>query len=315
MPVAATFRRISSGPGSGTRTSSIRSGSWYPYILAARICITCASLSLASRKAARAVRRVQESGSGTSHPDRRFRYHHARMSVLPRIIRCCARWSADGCVVRAWRVARCWTSGSGWTGRYGSQTMSSPHRGPDEGAKCVNLTRRSYRGFMALATTSPVTGEVLRRFDELTSEELEDKLARAAATAASYRLTSVEERAGWLEQAADHLEKEVESVSGMITTEMGKTFRAAEEEVAKCVHGLRFYAAEGPAFQRDLDGDGGRVGAKQAFMTYQPIGVVLAVMPWNLPLWQAMRFAAPALMAGNAGLLKHASNVPQCALY
>ncbi|MCC5476446.1 NADP-dependent succinic semialdehyde dehydrogenase [Streptomyces barringtoniae] len=168
---------------------------------------------------------------------------------------------------------------------------------------------------MAIATTSPVTGEVLRSFDELTPEELEDKLARAAAAAASYRLTGVEQRAEWLQHAADRLEKEVESVSGMITTEMGKTFRAAEQEVAKCIHGLRFYAAEGPAFLRDLEGDGGRVGAKQTFVTYQPIGVVLAVMPWNLPLWQAMRFAAPALMAGNVGLLKHASNVPQCALY
>jgi len=168
---------------------------------------------------------------------------------------------------------------------------------------------------MAIATTSPVTGEVLRRFDELTAEELEDKLARAAAAAASYRLTSVGERAGWLQQAAGRLEKEAGSVSGMITAEMGKTFRAAEEEVAKCVHGLRFFAAEGPAFLRDLGGVGGRVGAAQTFVTYQPIGVVLAVMPWNLPLWQAMRFAAPALMAGNVGLLKHASNVPQCALY
>ncbi|MFE5110649.1 NADP-dependent succinic semialdehyde dehydrogenase [Streptomyces sp. NPDC056663] len=168
---------------------------------------------------------------------------------------------------------------------------------------------------MAIATTSPVTGEVLRSFDELSREELEDKLARAAAAAASYRLTSAEERAEWLHHAADRLEKEVESVSGMITMEMGETFRAAETEVAKCVHGLRFYATEGPAFLRDLDGDGGRVGAKQTFVTYQPIGVVLAVMPWNLPLWQAMRFAAPALMAGNVGLLKHASNVPQCALY
>ncbi|MFE5086206.1 NADP-dependent succinic semialdehyde dehydrogenase [Streptomyces mirabilis] len=168
---------------------------------------------------------------------------------------------------------------------------------------------------MAIATTSPLTGEVLRRFDELTPEELEDKLARAAAAAASYRLTSVEQRAEWLHHAADRLEKEVESVSSMITTEMGKTFRAAEEEVAKCVRGLRFYATEGPAFLRDLEGDGGRVGAKQTFVTYQPIGAVLAVMPWNLPLWQAMRFAAPALMAGNVGLLKHASNVPQCALY
>ncbi|MFJ4849923.1 NADP-dependent succinic semialdehyde dehydrogenase [Streptomyces sp. NPDC088733] len=168
---------------------------------------------------------------------------------------------------------------------------------------------------MAIATTSPVTGEVLRRFDELTPEELEDKLARAAAAAASYRLTGVEERAEWLHHAADRLEKEVESVSTMITSEMGKTFRAAEEEVVKCVHGLRFYATEGPAFLRDLESDAGRVGAARTFVTYQPIGVVLAVMPWNLPLWQAMRFAAPALMAGNVGLLKHASNVPQCALY
>ncbi|MET8966123.1 aldehyde dehydrogenase family protein [Streptomyces sp. NPDC004074] len=168
---------------------------------------------------------------------------------------------------------------------------------------------------MAIATTSPVTGEVLRSFDELTPEELEDKLARAAAAAASYRLTSVEERAECLHHAADRLEKEIESVGRMITSEMGKTFRAAEQEVVKCVHGLRFYAAEGPAYLRDLEADAGRVGAKQTFVTYQPIGVVLAVMPWNLPLWQAMRFAAPALMAGNVGLLKHASNVPQCALY
>ncbi len=167
---------------------------------------------------------------------------------------------------------------------------------------------------MAIATTSPVTGEVVKSFDELTPEQLEDKLARAAA-AATYRLTSVEDRAGWLAQAADHLEKDADAVSRMITTEMGKTLRVAHEEVAKCVHGLRFYAAEGPKFLRDAPGDAGRVGAKQTFVTYQPIGVVLAVMPWNLPLWQAMRFAAPALMARNVGVLKHASNVPQCALY
>ncbi|MER6439525.1 NADP-dependent succinic semialdehyde dehydrogenase [Streptomyces sp. NPDC001185] len=168
---------------------------------------------------------------------------------------------------------------------------------------------------MAIATTSPVTGEVIKSFDELTPDQLEDKLARAAAAAVAYRLTSVEDRAGWLDRAADRLEKDADDVSRMITTEMGKTLRAAREEVAKCVHGLRFYATEGPRFLRDLPGDAGRVGAKQTFVTYQPIGVVLAVMPWNLPLWQAMRFAAPALMAGNVGVLKHASNVPQCALY
>nr|WP_168486814.1 aldehyde dehydrogenase family protein [Streptomyces sp. RLB1-33]QIY68026.1 aldehyde dehydrogenase family protein [Streptomyces sp. RLB1-33] len=168
---------------------------------------------------------------------------------------------------------------------------------------------------MAIATTDPVTGEVIKSFDELTPEQLDEKLARAAATAAEYRLTSVEQRARWLGRAADVLEKDADAVSRMITTEMGKTLKSAQEEVAKCVRGLRFYSAEGPAFLRDQHGDAESVGAKQTFVTYQPIGVVLAVMPWNLPLWQAMRFAAPALMAGNVGILKHASNVPQCALY
>jgi succinate-semialdehyde dehydrogenase/glutarate-semialdehyde dehydrogenase len=168
---------------------------------------------------------------------------------------------------------------------------------------------------MAIATTNPVTGEVLKSFDELTPEQLEDKLSRAAAAAASYRLTSVEQRAEWLGRAADHLEKAADPVSEMITTEMGKTYRSAHEEVAKCVRGLRFYAAEGPEFLKNLHADASRVGAKETYVTYQPIGPVLAVMPWNLPLWQAMRFAAPALTAGNVGLLKHASNVPQTALY
>jgi succinate-semialdehyde dehydrogenase/glutarate-semialdehyde dehydrogenase len=168
---------------------------------------------------------------------------------------------------------------------------------------------------MAIATTSPVTGEVLKSFDELSPEELDDKLARAATAAASYRLTTVEQRAGWLNRAADVLEKDSDSVSKLITTEMGKTYRSAQEEVAKCIRGLRFYAAEGPAFLKNLPGDARSVGATKTFVTYQPIGVVLAVMPWNLPLWQAMRFAAPALTAGNVGVLKHASNVPQTALY
>jgi len=168
---------------------------------------------------------------------------------------------------------------------------------------------------MAIATISPVTGETLKSFDELTPEELEDKLARAAEAAESYRLTSVEQRAGWLSKAAENLENEADSVSELITAEMGKTLRAAHDEVAKCVRGLRFYAAKGPEFLRNLDGDARAVGATQTFVSYQPIGVVLAVMPWNLPLWQAMRFAAPALTAGDVGVLKHASNVPQTALY
>ncbi|MFG3125040.1 NADP-dependent succinic semialdehyde dehydrogenase [Streptomyces sp. NPDC048201] len=168
---------------------------------------------------------------------------------------------------------------------------------------------------MAIASTNPATGEVVERFEELTADQLEDRLARAAAAAESYRLTSVEDRAGWLRAAADLLESEADDVAGMIVTEMGKTLRAARQEVAKCVAGLRYYAKHGPEFLRDVEGDCESVGARRAYVTYQPIGAVLAVMPWNLPLWQAMRFAAPALMAGNVGLLKHASNVPRCALY
>ena len=168
---------------------------------------------------------------------------------------------------------------------------------------------------MSIATISPLTGEVLKSFDELTAEELEDKLARAAAAAAAYRLTTVEQRATWLARAAEVLEKDADSVAELITTEMGKPIRAAREEIAKSVRGLRFYAAQGPRFLDDVVGDASAVGAERTFVTYQPIGVVLAVMPWNLPLWQAMRFAAPALTAGNVGLLKHASNVPQTALY
>ncbi|MFJ3642868.1 NADP-dependent succinic semialdehyde dehydrogenase [Streptomyces sp. NPDC090108] len=168
---------------------------------------------------------------------------------------------------------------------------------------------------MAIESTNPATGEVFERFDELTAGQLEEKLARAAAAAESYRSTSVEDRAGWLRAAADRLEGEADTVAALIVSEMGKTFRAAQAEVAKCVAGLRFYAEHGPGFLQDAEGDGASVGARSTYVTYQPIGVVLAVMPWNLPLWQAMRFAAPALMAGNVGLLKHASNVPQCALY
>src|ERR687886_984806 len=100
-----------------------------------------------------------------------------------------------------------------------------------------------------------------------------------------------------------------------MTTEMGKTLAAAKAEVGKCAKALRYYAEQGPGFLEPVRADAGAVGAEDAYVVHQPIGVVLAIMPWNFPLWQAMRFAAPALMAGNTGLLKHASNVPQTALY
>lgn len=168
---------------------------------------------------------------------------------------------------------------------------------------------------MAIATTNPTTGEVLKTFDELSPGELEDKLARAAAAASSYRRTTMDQRAGWLSAAADVLERDAGTVSELITLEVGKTLRSASGEVDKCVAALRFYAEHGAKYLADVSGAASAVGAKRTYVTYQPLGVVLAVMPWNFPLWQAMRFAAPALTAGNVGVLKHASNVPQTALY
>ncbi|MCZ2829232.1 NADP-dependent succinic semialdehyde dehydrogenase [Modestobacter sp. VKM Ac-2986] len=168
---------------------------------------------------------------------------------------------------------------------------------------------------MAIATINPATGETLKTFEPLTDDVLEDRIARASAAFASYRRTSVEDRVGWLRAAADVLDADTDSVAALMTTEMGKTLASAKAEVAKCAKALRYYADHGPAMLEPQQLDAGAVNAQQAYVSYQPLGVVLAIMPWNFPLWQAMRFAAPALMAGNVGLLKHASNVPQTALY
>jgi succinate-semialdehyde dehydrogenase/glutarate-semialdehyde dehydrogenase len=168
---------------------------------------------------------------------------------------------------------------------------------------------------MAIATINPATGETLKTFEPLTDDVLEDKIARASTAFASYRLTSVEDRVGWLRAAADVLDADTDDVAALMTTEMGKTLASAKAEVAKCAKALRYYADHGPAMLEPQQLDADAVNAQQAYVSYQPLGVVLAIMPWNFPLWQAMRFAAPALMAGNVGLLKHASNVPQTALY
>ena len=168
---------------------------------------------------------------------------------------------------------------------------------------------------MAIATINPATGETLKTFDELTGAEIEGMLAAAAQAAASYRLTSFSQRAGWMRQAAAILDQEQDQVAAMMTTEMGKTLAAARQEVAKCAAACRYYAEHAEGYLADEPADAAAVGARQAYARYQPLGPVLAIMPWNFPLWQAMRFAAPALMAGNVGLLKHASNVPQTALY
>jgi succinate-semialdehyde dehydrogenase / glutarate-semialdehyde dehydrogenase len=168
---------------------------------------------------------------------------------------------------------------------------------------------------MAIATTDPRTGEVLETFDELTDEQLEDRLARAAAAAASYRLTDFEDRERWLRAAADILDKRADEIAEMMTREMGKTKKAAGLEVTKCAAVLRYYADNARDFLADEPVDPAQVNAASAYARYLPLGVVLAIMPWNFPLWQAMRFAVPALAAGNVGLLKHASNVPQTALF
>jgi succinate-semialdehyde dehydrogenase/glutarate-semialdehyde dehydrogenase len=168
---------------------------------------------------------------------------------------------------------------------------------------------------MAIATINPATGETLKTYEPLTDDALEDRIARAAAAFDRYRLTPVQDRVGWLRSAADVLDADAKAVAELMTTEMGKTLAAAKAEVAKSAKALRYYAEHGPGFLEPTPADAGAVGALQAYVVHQPLGVVLAVMPWNFPLWQAMRFAAPALMAGNVGLLKHASNVPQTALY
>jgi succinate-semialdehyde dehydrogenase/glutarate-semialdehyde dehydrogenase len=168
---------------------------------------------------------------------------------------------------------------------------------------------------MAIATVNPATGETIKAFDPLSVEELDARLARADEAFRGYRLTTFAERAEWLRAAADILEKEADAIAATMTTEMGKTLKAAKAEALKCAKACRFYAEHAEGFLADEPADPGAVGAKKAYTRYLPIGPVLAVMPWNFPLWQAMRFAAPALMAGNVGLLKHSSNVPQTALF
>jgi succinate-semialdehyde dehydrogenase / glutarate-semialdehyde dehydrogenase len=168
---------------------------------------------------------------------------------------------------------------------------------------------------VAIATVNPATGETVKTYDEMSEADVERSLAAAAAAHASYRLTSFDARAEWMRRAAGILDDERDQIAATMTTEMGKTLSAARQEAAKCASACRYFADHAAGFLADEPADAGAVGAQRAFVRYQPLGPVLAVMPWNFPLWQVMRFAAPALMAGNVGLLKHASNVPQTALF
>jgi succinate-semialdehyde dehydrogenase/glutarate-semialdehyde dehydrogenase len=169
---------------------------------------------------------------------------------------------------------------------------------------------------MAIASINPSTGKTEQTFTAHSPADIESALAEAVAAVTALRDTTFAVRAEWMNAAADLLEAEADAVAMMMTREMGKTVVSARAEALKCVKNMRFYAANAEAFLADepLE-DPSAVGASLAVTRYQPLGVVLAVMPWNYPLWQVIRFAAPALMAGNAGLLKHASNVPQSALY
>jgi succinate-semialdehyde dehydrogenase/glutarate-semialdehyde dehydrogenase len=164
---------------------------------------------------------------------------------------------------------------------------------------------------MAIATTNPATGEVLKTFDPLSADQIEQKLQLAVAAFRAERKTPFAERARRMLKAADILDRDKEKFAYMMTLEMGKPYKAAIAEAVKCTTACRYYAENAENILADEVID---TGAKKSFVRYLPIGPILAVMPWNFPFWQVIRFAAPALMAGNVGLLKHASNVPQCAL-
>ena len=164
---------------------------------------------------------------------------------------------------------------------------------------------------MAIASVNPLTGEVLKTFAPITDEQIEERLALADRSFATYRHTSFSDRAHWMNQAAAILETRKTELAIIMTLEMGKTLKSAIAEVEKCAHLCRFYAENAPSFLADTIA---QTDASRTIIRYQPLGIILAVMPWNFPFWQVFRFAVPSLMAGNVGLLKHASNVPQCAL-
>jgi succinate-semialdehyde dehydrogenase / glutarate-semialdehyde dehydrogenase len=164
---------------------------------------------------------------------------------------------------------------------------------------------------MAIATINPATGEVLKTFEPLSDSQIEQKLQLASSAFSTYRKSSFADRARWMNKAADILESEKETFGRMMTTEMGKTFKSAVDEAVKCAWVCRYYAENGAKFLAD---EVIETAAKRSYVHYQPLGVVLAVMPWNYPFWQVIRAAAPIMTAGNTMILKHASNVPQCAL-
>src|ERR687897_574089 len=173
------------------------------------------------------------------------------------------------------------------------------------------IIARERQAGMTIATVNPATGQLLRTFTPLSEPELDARLQCAADAFRRYRKTPLADRTRMLLRAAEILESEKDKFGRLMVTEMGKTLKAAVEEAAKCAWGCRYYAEQAERFLTDEIVE---TSATRSLVTYQPIGPILAIMPWNFPFWQVFRFAAPALAAGNVGLLKHASNVPQCAL-
>jgi succinate-semialdehyde dehydrogenase/glutarate-semialdehyde dehydrogenase len=165
---------------------------------------------------------------------------------------------------------------------------------------------------MVIETVNPATGEPVRRFEEDSAASVEDKLHRAAAAFRDWSRRPIAERAAVVGRAAELLDADRQRFGRLMTLEMGKLIGAAEQEADKCAGACRYYAERGEEFMRPQI-VAASPGARDA-VTFEPLGPVLAVMPWNFPFWQVIRFAAPALVAGNVGLLKHASNVPQCAI-
>src|SRR5688572_30814559 len=164
---------------------------------------------------------------------------------------------------------------------------------------------------MPITTLNPATGETVRTFDTLTADEIHDRLSNAVRAFDSYRLSTLGSRAVCMRNASEILISGKRRYAELMTLEMGKPIGAAVAEVEKCAFLCRYYAEKAPHFLASfavdtIDGEGA--------VYFQPLGVILAVMPWNFPFWQVFRFAVPALMAGNTGILKHSSNVPQCAL-
>src|SRR5262245_17010446 len=164
---------------------------------------------------------------------------------------------------------------------------------------------------MPIASVNPATGEKLKGFSAFDNAEIEKRLGRAEGAFKNYRHTTLTERAQLLHAVSELLFQEKQKFAEIITLEMGKLLRDSIAEIEKCARGCRFYAENGARF---LEEEPAQTDAAESYVEYQPLGPVLAVMPWNFPFWQVFRFAAPALMAGNAAILKHASNVPGCAL-